>query len=132
MIEGRVKPADSEEASQISKELEYFIKFYGDLMPAMYLSYFRTAWLCEDDTHVRITFDSDITWRTEEVNLLIGSFGKKLFDNGTVLMEVKAENYLPMSLIKILEKYKIYPVSCSKYGLAYKQMLEQNKMADAV
>ncbi len=109
--------------SQIGKELQYFARFYGDLRPAMYLSYYRTAWVLKDDRDLRITFDTDLTWRTSDVNLISGSYGNKLLPEGSVLMEIKCGEAYPMELVRLLEKYSIFPTSFSKYGLAYSKLL---------
>ena len=108
--------------SQIGKELEYFARFYGDLEPAMYLSYYRTAWVLKENPMVRITFDTELTYRTEDVSLLSGSYGDRLLPKGSVLMEIKCGEAYPLELVRLLEKYSIYPTSFSKYGLAYSKL----------
>lgn len=110
--------------SQIGKELEWFIKYYGNLRPAMYLSYKRKAWLVKG-SDIRITFDSEITWRTKELDLLKGSYGELLHSDGRVLMEVKCGEALPIEFIRLLEKYNIYPTSFSKYGSAYAVLMQR-------
>ena len=108
--------------SQIGKELDYFAKFYGNLQPAMYLSYYRTAWVEKENPSLRITFDTELTWRTEDVSLISGSYGEKLLPEGSVLMEIKCGDAYPLELVRLLEKYSIYPTSFSKYGLAYSKL----------
>ena len=106
--------------SQIERELAWFINYYGDLVPAMYLSYNRVAKVHKEDPEIRITFDSDITFRNTDVNLLSGSYGTLLLNEGAVLMEIKVASYLPIEMVRVMEKYNIYPTSFSKYGEAYK------------
>ncbi|MCR4840772.1 MAG: polyphosphate polymerase domain-containing protein [Lachnospiraceae bacterium] len=114
------KAAVSENDSQIKKELAWFVKFYGRLVPAMYLSYNRVAKVHKEDPDIRITFDRDITFRNKDVNLTSGSYGRKLLPEGSVLMEIKVPGYLPIDMVRVMEKYRIYPTSFSKYGEAYK------------
>lgn len=88
--------------TQIYKEIKYFNDFYGGLTPKMFLSYEREAYYFKDDKQIRITFDTNIKYRTENVNLLPSISDIKLLPNNLVLMELK--------------------VPFSKYGTAYKQI----------
>lgn len=74
----------------------------------MFLSYEREAYYFKTDKQIRITFDTNINYRTENVNLLPSISDIKLLPNNLVLMELK--------------------VPFSKYGTAYKQIhkLSQN------
>lgn len=56
--------------TQIDKEIKYFNDFYGGLTPKMFLSYERVAYYFKTDNQIRITFDTNIKYRTENVNLL--------------------------------------------------------------
>lgn len=56
--------------TQIYKEIKYFNDFYGGLTPKMFLSYEREAFYFKDDKQIRITFDTNIKYRTENVSLL--------------------------------------------------------------
>lgn len=111
-----------EDASQIEKELAWFVKFYGRLVPAMYLSYNRVAKVHKEDPAIRVTFDYNITFRNREVDLRRGSYGRQLLKDGEVLMEIKVPGYIPIDMVRVMEKYKIYPTSFSKYGEAYKMV----------
>ncbi len=74
----------------------------------MFLLYEREAYYFKTDKQIRITFDTNIKYRTENVNLLPSISDIKLLPNNFVLMELK--------------------VPFSKYGTAYKQIhkLSQN------
>jgi len=69
------KPLDN--PSQISKEIDWFINFYDAISPAMFVSYDRTAYFCTDNPNLRITFDANITFRTNDLKLSKGVYGKK-------------------------------------------------------
>lgn len=88
--------------TQIDKEIKYFNDFYGGLTPKMFLSYERVAYYFKDDKQIRIIFDTNIKYQTENVSLLPSISGIKLLSNNLVLMELK--------------------VPFSKYGTAYKQI----------
>lgn len=104
---------------QIENELLYFIKFYRGIAPAMYLSYDRIALFGNEDPALRLTFDTNITFREEDMLLEHGSYGRKLLDEGVRIMEIKISNAMPLWLSHMLDELKIYPASFSKYGSAY-------------
>lgn len=104
--------------SQISKEIAYFIKFYPKLSPKMLLLYDRTAYFGEGD--LRITFDSNIRYRTDRLSLSEGLDGLPLRTDGKILMEIKTGTAIPLWLVRILSKEQIVKTSFSKYGEAYK------------
>lgn len=107
-------------SSQIFHEIDWLLKFYGNLRPAMFLSYNRLSYKGSHDSSVRITFDKDILWRTESLDLRSGTWGVPLLPDGCRLMEVKINEAMELWLSEILSELKIYPCSTSKYGLAYK------------
>lgn len=114
--------------TQIDKEIKYFNDFYGGLTPKMFLSYEREAYYFKDDKQIRITFDTNIKYRTENVNLLPSISDIKLLPNNLVLMELKVPFSIPYDLAKYLSSEKIFKRPFSKYGTAYKQIhkLSQN------
>lgn len=114
--------------TQIYKEIKYFNDFYGGLTPKMFLSYEREAYYFKDDKQIRITFDTNIKYRTENVNLLPSISDIKLLPNNLVLMELKVPFSIPYDLAKYLSSEKIFKRPFSKYGTAYKQIhkLSQN------
>ena len=114
--------------TQIDKEIKYFNDFYGGLTPKMFLSYERGAYYFKTDKQIRITFDTNIKYRTENVNLLPSISDIKLLPNNLVLMELKVPFSIPYDLAKYLSSEKIFKTPFSKYGTAYKQIhkLSQN------
>lgn len=114
--------------TQIDKEIKYFNDFYDGLTSKMFLSYEREAYYFKDDKQIRITFDTNIKYRTENVNLLPSISDIKLLLNNFVLMELKVSFSIPYNLAKYLSSEKIFKTSFSKYGTAYKQIhkLSQN------
>lgn len=108
--------------TQIDREIKYFNDFYGGLTPKMFLSYEREAYYFKDDKQIRITFDTNIKYRTENVNLLPSISDIKLLSNNLVLMELKVPFSIPYDLAKYLSSEKIFKTPFSKYGTAYKQI----------
>lgn len=108
--------------TQIDKEIKYFNDFYGGLTPKMFLSYERGAYYFKTDKQIRITFDTNIKYCTENVNLLPSISDIKLLPNNLVLMELKVPFSIPYDLTKYLSSEKIFKTPFSKYGTAYKQI----------
>lgn len=111
--------------SQIFHELDWFLRFYGDLQPAMFLSYNRLSYKGARDGALRITFDRDILWRTESLDLRGGAWGTPLLPDGCRLMEVKLQGAMPLWLSDVMSEFRIYPNGVSKYGLAYQTWMRQ-------
>lgn len=112
--------------SQITNEIDWFFSFYKPLAPAMYISYERVAMASKGDGgELRLTFDRNITYRHYDLDLRKGSYGDKLLPPDTFLLEIKIPGTMPLWMVRILEELKIYPVSISKYGTAYKTLFEK-------
>ena len=111
-----------ERKDQISRELDYFLKMYKPVQ-SVYLAYDRIAMYGIENPDFRITFDFNIRSRAEDIDLMSGDYGENLLSDGEVLMEIKVAGAYPFWLIKLLEKYDIYPISFSKYGAVYKNEL---------
>lgn len=118
----RGKPAVQE--SQISREIDYVVSFYGGLMPVVDLFYDRSAYVAKDGSDLRITFDRDVRFRTEELDLRRGSDGIILTGGDVTLMEIKSVNPMPLWLVAALDELKILPSSFSKYGNAYLDIMK--------
>lgn len=116
----------TQKESQITHEIDYFIKSLPNLAPTVFLSYEREAFYAKDDTEFRITFDENILWRKEDVSLCKGIYGTPILDEGMVLMELKVAHAIPLWMIKVLSANKIYKTSFSKYGRAYEQIVREN------
>ena len=111
---------------QVLNELDYLIDFYKPV-PKLYLAYDRKAFFGINNRDLRITFDTNIRSRREDLRLEAGDYGRKLLPSDDLwLMEVKAEKTIPTWLSRLLSEYKIYKTSFSKYGTEYKRMIREN------
>lgn len=108
--------------TQVFNELDMFLDRY-DVSAKQYVSYIRSAWFGKDDKDFRLTFDRSITTRRENLSLEIESYGEQLINFGEFLMEVKIKDTMPMWLAKKLAELKIYKISFSKYGRAYRNFV---------
>lgn len=105
-------------SNQVLNELDYLLSRYK-FIPNYFISYDRVAFFAKDDSSIRITFDKNIKERKENVNF-DSIAGSNILPNSTWLMEIKVGNSFPIWLANKLSELEIYPVSFSKYGMAYK------------
>ena len=116
------------EDSQIARELAYFQWYYRELVPSVYLCYDREGLFAIDDPDLRITFDENIRWRTEEMSLTARPGGEPLLSPDMSLMEIKAGDAMPLWLTELLTAGRIRQVSYSKYGAAFETMLQTDTL----
>lgn len=105
--------------TQIGREMVYIRDFYKNLQPQVYLSYERDAWFSKEDPGLRITIDDQVRFRYSQLHLSVAPDGREILLPGMSLMEVKAENAIPLWLTELLAQKRISKVSFSKYGRAY-------------
>ena len=110
---------------QIENEIQYFMKMYEGIGPAMYIGYDRIAMFGLENEELRITFDTNIRYRQERLSLDEGSDGEQLLEPGQTLMEIKIPGAMPLWLSKELSRLEIFPTSFSKYGRAYLKVFTQ-------
>lgn len=122
-MEGRT---DLKEDTQIGREIKYFIKYYETLKPRVYLCYDRTAYFSSVNRDLRITFDRNILWRTEGLDLRNDHYGTDILKEGQSLMEIKSGTAMPLWLVDIINKTGVRRSSFSKYGNAYTSILKDN------
>ncbi|HOO27038.1 MAG TPA: polyphosphate polymerase domain-containing protein [Lachnospiraceae bacterium] len=111
------------EKSQIGKEIEYFMKFYEQIEPSVFLSYEREAFVGKEDPDFRMTFDKNILMRDYDMDLKLGAYGETLLDDNMILLEIKTACGIPEWLLGFLSENQIYKTSFSKYGCAYQKFL---------
>ncbi len=111
--------------SQIFRELDWFLRFYKGLSPAIFLSYNRVSLRGREDKNLRMTFDRDILWRADHLDLAEGAWGQDLLQPGERLLEIKISNTMPLWLADALSELGIFPTGFSKYGAAYQTLLRQ-------
>ena len=113
------------EKNQISRELDWFLAFYGDLRPSVYLNYDRTAYYSNEDPDLRITFDRNICFRTDDLSLQSLPGGRFVIRPGESILEIKAAGAMPLWLTALLTQANAQRTSFSKYGTAYRMLLEE-------
>lgn len=116
-------------ASQIEKEIKWFQNFYH-LSPKVFIGYDRTAFAGIYTPGLRITFDANMRWRTNDLNLQLGDDGNPLISSGKILMEIKFEQAAPLWLSRLLSEMEIFPTTFSKYGTCYREHILQSKVKE--
>ncbi|MDD5848991.1 MAG: polyphosphate polymerase domain-containing protein [Firmicutes bacterium] len=114
---------------QIEREIFWCLAYYRELVPAMVLSYRRLALAGREAPALRITFDTKLQWRSKPTDLRLGPGGADLLAPDKVLMEIKVGGGMPLPLVSTLSDLKIRPVSYSKYGRAYRQLVKEKRTA---
>ncbi len=116
---GKSLPVDS----QIAREIEYFRGFYGDLTPAVFLTYEREAFYDRNGGDFRVTFDENILYRDHDFALGSEIYGTPILKEGQTLMEIKTSGGIPLWMTQVMSEQNIFITSFSKYGTAYRQMM---------
>lgn len=109
--------------TQICKEIDYFLEYYKDLKPTVFLSYEREAYYSKDASDFRVTFDDNILCRKEDISLESEVYGSSILPKDMILMEIKCSGGIPLWMTNVLSKEHIYKTSFSKYGTAYQKII---------
>ena len=93
----------------------------NNLRPKIYVAYDREAYVGIENKSLRITFDSNLRTRSDNLDLSKGDNGILYFDKPMYIVEIKTLDSIPLFLSNILTKLKIYPTSFSKVGSIYEK-----------
>ena len=116
---------EDEEKSQVTDEIDEFLRHYEGIKPAMVIGYDRIAMAGTINKEFRVTFDTNITWRVSNLDLKHGSYGVEIIHPNEYLMEIKIPDAFPLELSLKLSELEIYPTSFSKYGNGYIDFLRE-------
>lgn len=122
MEEGRL----DETESQISREIQYVCS-RQKLLPKVFIAYHRKAYAGKEEADVRITFDTDIRYRIDDLSMCCNGREKAISTQDSVLMEVKLSHRYPLWLSQILSEMHLHRESFSKYGTIYTALSMQNR-----
>ena len=119
----QIHPVDT----QISREIQYFMDFYGELKPTVFLSYEREAYYDRKGGDFRVTFDDTIIARETDLSLCAPVYGTPILPEGKVLMELNCAGGIPLWMVETLSREGIYKTSFSKYAAAYSALIFPEK-----
>jgi len=110
------------DTSQVGRELDFYLKSMP-VYEKVHISYNREAF--EDSSGLRITFDTNIRFRTNMLDYQHPDGGLEVLPEGLIVMEVKTLGGMPLWLAQALSTFGIFPTSFSKYGTGYKKYILQ-------
>jgi hypothetical protein len=113
-----VRDIVSGEDSQIARELGFYLQS-RPVSERVYIAYRRVAFAGIGDRGLRVTLDSELCFRTEDLHFARPCAGMAILPESSMLMEVKTAGGMPMWLVNELSEQKIYPSAFSKYGTCY-------------
>lgn len=108
--------------TQIMHEIDYFLKFYNYPKPKILIACERNAFYIKDEPYLRLTFDENIRYKTEDISLKKEAVGKAIIPKGYRLMEFKTNSAMPLWLVDAFNKCDIKPQKFSKYATAYNEI----------
>lgn len=109
-------------SKQVMGEIDYFMSLYHP-KPQIYIAYDRTALQGKEHNGLRITFDENIRFRRDNLNLCSDDHGRKILGASQHLVEIKVPGSMPLWLSGALDQQHIYPTSFSKYGYCYQNYI---------
>lgn len=118
---------ETSNSSQIKKELQYMKDFY-EAKEKVFIAYDRIAYSAKKENDVRITFDTNIRYRFENLKLTDLYDDNYLLNDDQVLLEVKVMNRYPLWLTHALSALKLTRTSFSKYGTIYAQAIHKKEV----
>lgn len=98
----------------ISHDIHQFLQLYR-LRPEMIISYDRHAFHGMRDPDLRLTFDSHLRCRNDDLFLENGPHGKNFLDANFMILEVKVNEYIPLWLQHVLDHLQCKRKNISKF-----------------
>jgi hypothetical protein len=108
-------------------EIRWFFSYYRPL-PQCLITYDRLALRSEKHANLRITFDTRIRFRISDLDFSFGTSGTPLLDENRFLMEIKTDRSIPLLLSAYLTRLNLFPISFSKYRMAFEQILYKREI----
>ena len=110
---------------QIGREIGWFQSVH-QTAPKAFIGYDRLAFAGIENSDLRITFDTNLRWRTTETDLRQGSHGALILPEDEVLMEIKIPGAAPLWLSHLLTEADAFSSSFSKYGYCFQHHIAPN------
>ncbi len=99
----------------IAAEIVVFADEYR-LAPSCIISYTRRALIgTKYDSGLRVTFDSDLRFRTADLDLATTERGRRMLPPGSVVMEIKVNERVPYWLVELVAARNLRLARISKY-----------------
>ena len=120
------------EDSQIARELAFYLQRSG-VAEKVYLAYQRCAFVGTKDEGLRVTLDTDIRFRLDQLDLQHPAPGQYILPQSMAVLEIKtlggtplwnAGGGMPLWLSGALSECGVFPTSFSKYGACYTRHIQ--------
>lgn len=108
----------NEEGSQIARELHFHLKS-KQVKEKMFISCKRRAYKGKEDTDLRITLDSEIRYRADNLHFGDPQDGKLVLEDDLQVMEIKTHTSIPLWLSRYCSENNIFASPFSKYARCY-------------
>ena len=122
-LAGQSRPPED---GQILREIDFFLQTH-EVSPKAFIACEREAWVDREEPELRITFDRNICC-SRGVMDMNHEAARPLMADDFILMEAKVEGAFPLWFSRLLAREKIRPQSFSKYGVAYKTWLKEDRL----
>ena len=123
-IKGIKRPSfDDYLSNQVLKEIDQVLR-RNEIYPKMFIGCKREAFFGKYDRTLRITFDTDITYRNYNVNFDDDKGEILLKDR--IVMEVKFGLAIPYEIVRMLSEMGLYRRGYSKYGKVFEKIKKDN------
>ena len=122
-LQGEMLP--DEPNVQIQRELHRYLQEHP-VAPRVLLSYERIALFGREDPALRVTFDTNLRFRTDRLEQFTDDSGRLICDDNPVVLEIKLAHAAPLWLTHLLSRHHCYMTSFSKYGTCYLKHLACN------
>lgn len=120
---GGIVSLSEEMNPQVVREIASMIQRYGALEPKVMIAYDRLAYFEKGNQDLRVSFDTNIRSRRDDLRLENGNDGALLIPKGMWLMEIKTASAVPLWLTNLLAEEEIYKTSFSKYGHEFRSYI---------
>lgn len=112
---------------ELEQEILHLHHSRGELQPTLVVSYAREPLVSADNLNVRITFDSNVRYRSKDFSLATKHTDKHIIAPKHVIMEIKYTDYFPQWLVQLIQKYKCEARAISKYCIGVEHLLKEQR-----
>ena len=117
--------------TQIAKELDFYLRT-NKVSQKMFVAYRRRAFSCDEHPGLRLTLDTDIRYRSDELHFQEPNEGRIVLSDDYQLMEIKFPASIPLWLARLCSENGIFATTYSKYARCFTNyvLLENAKKKD--
>jgi len=111
----KIIPKHDEKDTPVIEEILAMVE-KKNLQPTLITSYFRHAYIGKDyDFGLRVTFDSNVRYRINDLNLASKNTGRFLISPDRIILEIKANEKVPLWLTELIGYNNYRLIRISKY-----------------